>query len=432
MKKIYSTANLAIIGIAIFLFSCFIRTPQTFIECKEAQSEEAEDAVKRAAWETARLADPATGRIPAGMREKELGFAANLPKMQSNSAIARMSNTSFSYRGPVNMGGRTRAFAIDINNENIVLAGSVNGGMYRSTDGGQTWTRVSPMNTDPAVTWVVQDKRTGHTNTWYYSTGEIVGASGSGAYAYYLGNGIWKSNDNGITWSQLTATSSNTPAVFDNVWDLISKVVTDPSVSTSEVAYAATYGAIYRTANGGTSWTKVIGSTSAYSYFTDVDVTTTGIVYAYLSSDGATKGIYRRETTGVLTNINPPGWDTGTYNRVVIGINPSNENEVYFLGETPNMGKQTTNYKGDIEWTSLWKYTYVSGNGSGAGGIWTDLSANIPYTGTQMGNFNSQGGYDLIVRVHPAHPNIVYIGGTNLFRSDDGFTTSTMISHIGG
>ena len=150
-----------------------------------------------------------------------------------------------------------------------------------------------------------------------------------------------------------------------------------------------------------------------------------------MSSDGTQKGIWRKDSSG-WTNITPSAWSGATYNRVVIGINPSNQNQVYFLGETPNIGKATTNYIGDIEWNSLLKYTYISGNGTGSGGQWLDLSPNIPYDSSQMGNFNSQGGYDLVVKVYPDSSNIVFIGGTNLFRSTDGFTTKNHTTTIGG
>src|SRR6185295_15365395 len=76
--------------------------------------------------------------------------------------------------------------------------------------------------------------------------------------------------------------------------------------------------------------------------------------------------------------------------------------------------------------------TYISGDGSGAGGSWQNLSANLPYDGSLFGNFNSQGGYDLVVSVHPNRPNTVFIGGTNIFRSTDGFTTSNNTTVIGG
>lgn len=395
-------------------------------------SDDGDEAASRYEWELMRLADPVTGKIPSHIRALELDFAKNLPAAQGPiNPNARLTG-NFAARGPWNLGGRSRALAVDATNENIVFAGSVNGGLYRSVDAGSTWTRVSPLNQNPAITWIEQDKRPGHTNTWYYSTGEGYGASASASGAYYLGNGVYKSNDGGLTWSLLTSTSSGTPQTFDNVWDIIWKIRCDNSDTVNNTVWASCYGVVYRSANGGTSWTQERGVVATSSYFTDVELTTTGAVYVTESSDGSQKGIWRKDPVNAWANISPPGWDTSTYNRVVIGINPSNENEVYFLAETPGYGKLTTNFRGDEEWNSLWKYTYISGNGTGAGGQWQDLSVNLPYPGSQLGNFNTQGGYDLVVRVHPADPNTVYIGGTNLFRSTTGFADSLHTTEMGG
>lgn len=424
MRKLYYLASTIFCLIALSLIA-----PKEK-EISHRSYEEGESAIGRAEWELARLADPATGRIPPGIRAKELAFAATLPKMDES--VLRM-DPQFQFRGPVNLGGRTRALAIDVTDENIIIVGSANGGLWRSVNGGVTWNRVSSLSGTQSITWLAQDTRPGKTNIWYYSTGEAIGSSASGGRAYYLGNGLFKSVDGGITWNQIASTASNTPASFDNVWDLSWRVALDPSDTVNDVVYVATYGAIWRSNNGGTNWTVQRGnaSGSAFSYFTDVDVATTGVVYATLSSDGPQRGVWRKAPTGAWTNITPPTW-TDTINRVVIGINPSNENEVYFLGETPHIGKMTTNWQGDQEWNSLWKYTYVSGDGSGAGGVWTDLSAQIPYDGSELGNFNCQGGYDLIVKVHPTQPNVVFIGGTNLYRSIDGFTSDSNTVLIGG
>jgi hypothetical protein len=431
MKKIYLVISATA---ALFSFFILFNTKEIRVIYNEKKSGgEAEESAGRAEWELKRLADPSTGRIPPGIREKELEFANALPVLMESSPTSRLA-ANFTYRGPANVGGRTRALGVDIDDENIILAGTANGGMWRSSDGGVTWTRVSPLTTNPAISWVCQDQRGGHTDTWYYSTGEPIGPSSSATGAFFLGNGIYKSTDNGVTWSLLSSTSSGTPHVFENVWDLVWKVAADPSDTVNDIVYAATYGAIWRSVNGGTTWQVQRGSSSVspFSYYTDVEVTHLGAVYATLSSDGAQGGVWRRDAINSWADISPPGWDTATLNRVVIGVKPSNENEVYFLGETPFSGKMTTNYKGEPEWTSLWKYTYLSGNGTGAGGVWTDLSANIPYDGSQLGNFNSQGGYDLVVRINALDTNTVFIGGTNLYRSTDGFTTSNNTLLIGG
>ena len=65
--------------------------------------------------------------------------------------------------------------------------------------------------------------------------------------------------------------------------------------------YAAVYSAIYRSEDGGTSWTKVLGGGSAY--YTNVEVTSSGVVYATLSSDGTDKGIWRSLMGKTWTNI---------------------------------------------------------------------------------------------------------------------------------
>ena len=66
---------------------------------------------------------------------------------------------------------------------------------------------------------------------------------------------------------------------------------------------------------------------------------------------------------------------------------------------------------------------------------WTDLSANLPNeTGCSDGNdpFAVQGGYNLAIAVKPDNANTVFIGGTNIYKSTDGFTTTTNTSRIGG
>ncbi|MEO6884281.1 MAG: T9SS type A sorting domain-containing protein, partial [Bacteroidia bacterium] len=234
-------------------------------------------------------------------------------------------------------------------------------------------------------------------------------------------------------WTSLAATAANTPQSFTSFWDLIWNVATNPADTVNDDVYAATLGAVYKSTNGGTSWTTSLGgSTSAYSYFTDVKVTTKGVVYATLSSDGPQKGIWRSPNGITFTNILPVSGFPTSYNRMVIGVNPQNENEIYILGNTPGFGTPDTNYLGDLEWNSLWKYTYVSGTGDSAGGIWTNLSANLPNNGGLFDKYNCQGSYDIVVKVKPNDSNVVYIGGTNLYRSTSAFADTTHTTFIGG
>ena len=189
MKKLYSLVSIVILSAAAIIFVAKKNEISTSKFPGYAGSS-IYSSEGRAEWETLRLADPTTGTIPSGIRTRELAFSTSLPQY-SSSSLARMGAAFFS-RGPENMGGRTRAIAIDVTDENIFFAGSVNGGLWRSTDAGASWTLVSSLNQNPAITSITQDRRPGHTSTWYYTTGEGLGASSGASGAYYLGNGVFK------------------------------------------------------------------------------------------------------------------------------------------------------------------------------------------------------------------------------------------------
>ena len=435
--KIHSPALLSSIAALAVISYISINTQTNSLSGKTEQGEGFEngspdEAQGRIQWEFERLADPSTGTIPDNVREKELAYAATLPSSEGL-GFQKANALTWVNRGPWNLGGRTRAFALDATNENILLAGSTSGGVWRSIDAGTTWANTTPLGMYHGPTCIAQDLRNNKTNVWYYGTGEAYGASASGAGAYYLGNGIYKSTDGGLTWNSLPSTATNTPQQFENLFDIVWGVKTDSSDAVNDVVYAATIGGIFRSIDGGTTWTAVIGGNlNTYSYFTDVEVTPSGVVYATLSSDSQYKGIYRSDDGVNFTNITPPNFPTA-YNRLVITYAPSDETQIYILGNTPGFGQLDTNFQGDIEGNSLWKYKYLSGDGdSASGGLWEDRSANLPTSGGWFDKFDCQGSYDLVVKVKPNDTTVVFIGGTNVYRSTDAFTSLNNTTFIGG
>ena len=278
--------------------------------------------------------------------------------------------------GPFNVGGRTRALAIDITDENILLAGGASGGIWRSTNQGQSWDKMTRHFQLHNVTCIEQDQRSGKENIWYHGTGELSGSSAGGGDAYFDGNGIYKSIDGGITWDSIPSTADNNAAGTFNPWDFIWNIAIDQSNLIDDELYAATYGSIHRSIDGGQTWSTVLGGGSAY--YNNVEVTKDGIVYATLSSDGTDKGIWRSPDGINWNRIHPISFPQ-VYGRTAIGINPSNENEIYFLiSETDGSGQFTNTFFNGQTWTSLFKYTYLCGDGSDTCGVWEDLSMNIP------------------------------------------------------
>ena len=378
-----------------------------------------EDPNGRWEFEWMRTKDPKTNEIPKNIRMKEINFVKNLPNRSQVSmkneqgGPSTLNTATWDRRGPYNVGGRTRALALDATNENIIIAGGVSGGMWKSVDGGVNWKKTTKPEQLHSISSVAQDTRTGYTSTWYYGTGELIGNSASGGSAPYRGNGLYKSIDGGDTWSSLTSTASNTPQSYDNHFDYVNRVRVSP---VNGYVFAATAYRIKRSKDGGTTWEDLLSGTVDNSAYTDILVDSKGIVYAAMHN----KGIWRSADHGdTWTDITPSTFPS-THYRLVIAIAPSNENIVYVVGDLGS-GVHT-----------LWKYTYSSGDGSGSNGTWVDLSANIPSFGGLAGDFNSQNGYDLIVAVKPDDPDFVILGGTNVYRSSDGYSTASNTKWIGG
>lgn len=405
------------------LFSLFVLLATTAFSQQSAMEH---GATARWQWELKRLADPETGQIPLNMRQRELNYVSTLPKNTDVNPIARTS-TGWKHRGPYFIGGRTRAIGIDVADTQRILAGSVSGGMWLTTNGGKTWNAAQKTNELRSTTCLIQDIRPNHQHIWYMGTGEAYGQSAGARGAYYLGDGLFVSEDSGKSWSPIASTAAGNPVTFSTGWQLVWNLALDHSAhDTVQEMYASCYNQVQRSFNGGKTWANIL----AGGYFTDVAVSSKGVVYATSSSEGQKKGIFRGADNGALVNINPTFLGS-TYKRIVIGMDPNNENVVYFLLNTENFGKSLANFRGEVEWNALYRYTYLGGDGTGDSGIWEDLSANLP-AGSAFDRWNVQGSYNMLVKVRPGNSQHVFIGGTNLYMSTAAFSDSTHTQKIGG
>src|SRR5436190_16281960 len=208
-------------------------------------------------YERMMLMDPATGEIPEGIRERELAFASQLPQAVDDGS---RSGINWTNRGPWNVGGMTRALAMDVNNENIMIAGTNSGSLWRTADAGSTWTELTPKNVYHGITCIAQDKRPGHSNVWYYGSGDPWASASGNSSSYYTGNGMFKSLDYGMTWASVASTATGNLQTFDITWAIIYRIVPDNSNTVQDVVYAATYGCIFRSVDGGNACLLVRGS----------------------------------------------------------------------------------------------------------------------------------------------------------------------------
>jgi len=411
-----------------------------FEKIKKTPEERALYAEERARFEYEQLADPATGKIPLEETVIEFKNAQKAKIRIDGGDNLRAPDATFINRGPTNLGGRTRTIVFDKSDATgqTILAGGVSGGVFRTTNGGASWTKVSPNDEIHNVTCIAQDPT--NTSIWYYGTGEASGNSASNGADFYLGRGIWKSTDSGVTWTQMPGTDS-TQEAFDNTFDLITNIAVHPS--TGDV-YAAVLGQVLVYTGG--SWGYVLTSSpiNSSSQVTDVVITSTGRVYAAFSgtTGAAAEGIwtsvtglstYKRISDHTIYNAfyDPSGANTPLHTRLtgraVLGLSPSNENKLYVLyvnGISSNCAG-TAAPEADL---FMWDQSTTT---------WTDYSSKLPdEPGCSNGNdpLNVQGGYDLVVSVKPNDENFVVIGGTNAYKMADitDATPGAMFTRIGG
>lgn len=433
-------------------------------ERKKRREKKAAFSEQRARYDFDMLKDPATGKIPAGIFEKEIAYAITLPvKGSINNPAARISDitalNNYLPAGPNNVGGRTRALAYDLrfngSSNQVIIAGSVSGGIMRSTNGGSSWERVSPEEDTHSFTVLAQDPRTGFQDTWYAAGGEAYGNTTSEIGATYLGYGLWKSTNNGATWIKLalnnvteingTPVAAGTLETFDHPFDYVHKISINPA---NGDVYVAGHRRLLRSTNGGSSFQTVFGSAVAANAGTgqmDIAINNTGRILLAVNGgnpDSGLKGIWLSNSGNISSFVriaggpvlgvdSIPNWRgndySGTSKRVLIAIAPSNQNSGYVFyenglkNESPTLKPEADLFKFDIAGNSI---------------TWSNRSANMPdFPGGNLENSDPlavQTGYDMVLGIKPNDPNTVIVGGTNLYRSTDGFATSTNTAWING
>lgn len=208
------------------------------------------------------------------------------------------------------------------------------------------------------------------------------------------GAGIWKSTDAGITWTQLSATLSDT---FFYCQDLM------VHPKTGHVYVATREGGLRRSKDGGLSFEEVLSSQSGArsDRAADLEIDNSGGIWISFGifspgeiffSENGDPNTWQPRTNGLPSNIQ----------RIEIAVAPSDRNRLYCIPINTGDRKISGVYRSDDRGMS-WTETALPGGDR-------DLA-------------NVQGWYDLIVEVDPNNKDVVVVGGLNLFRSRNGGDT---------
>jgi hypothetical protein len=366
----------------------------------EEEGEEDEDRRDRPdlaiEQEVARTMDPATGTVPSERLVAAQRYAQQLLAERANMrpTAGSLALTQWFERGPANIGGRTRTLLVDAADPtgNTVWCGSVGGGLWKTTNGlagatATTWQSVDNFFANLAITALAADRQ--NADIMYFGTGE----------GYYnadaiRGQGIWKSVNHGVTWAQLPSTNGAN-------FQYVQKLLVHPT--TGDV-YAGTRNGLFRSANGGSTWVKVLGSGvgAVSNLIGDIEIAADGTLYA-TSGLFQTDGIYRSPNGDVgswvkLNTLANSGLPTTGYQRIELACAPSRPQRVYAVMQA------TTSADGVLG-------LYRSDNG---GNTWATMT--LP-GGTATTLASSQAWYDLILGVSPTNPDLLYAGGLDMWRS---------------
>ena len=308
--------------------------------------------------------------------------------------------------------GLVSAIAINPNNPNIVYMGTVGGGVWRSNDGGTTWTPIFDRQLalgvgEPAGIGIDPN----NTNTVYVGT--------SGRFGRQPQAGLFKSTDGGGSWIQLGSgyPAGNTGNASQFVSQTINAVIVDPT--NSNVVYLAAANGLFRSTDGGQNFTAgANGFGDARSLQVDSSTPASArILYAGISG----RGVFRSNDGGqnwsqVLSPATPvvaAAIGTGGIGKVVVSLAPPTK-------PVPNPGGVQV------------LYASMQGTGTAPDPVGIFMSKNqgltwVPQTATGMPT-RTQGGYSFHMAVDPGSPgdgvsDIIYFGAVGQKRSADSGNT---------
>ena len=361
-----------------------------------------------------------------GKSQPEYGPAYKFRELQkairrSNPLNRRAEALDWIERGPGNVGGRTRGLIVMQQDPTQMtwLAGSAGGGVWRTTNGGRAWSLVSEELPNLSTSTLANSPA--NPDVVYVGTGEGYSSLS------LVGDGMWKSEDAGETWTPLTSTQD------DDRFGSIMRIVVDPEdentllVATrvsprnpGDSTFSTPVSHILKSEDGGDTWREVYATLGSLRNIAGVAVQqivpTPGdfsTLYATERRTGILKSTDRGESWELVFDTKTDALlrDTAKIGRMELAISPSNPNLLYSATEV-----EITE---DISESAI----FVSED---AGTTWE--RAFIPPEAYWMG---SQGWWDNTIAVHPYRDNTVIVGGAGpivqISLSDSSATDSTLV-----
>lgn len=266
-----------------------------------------------------------TGKETIGYPDEYLSLAISKTLSKPKTAARADNHIPWVERGPGNVGGRTRTLLVDAADPsgNTWLIGTASGGIWRTTDQGDNWTNVSPNAPNLSVVTIAQSAS--NPSIVYAGTGE-GGLGGN----YVNGYGILKSFDGGLSWNLLPSTSGDNAGNFLNT----NRIIVHPD--NANLVYAGTSNGIgqsftsgiFKSEDGGLTWTEILDANARVQQIS-FDPTDPNTIYASL----ILRGILKSTDAGATWTVTPlesiVAASGGSTERTEFAISPVNPNKIF-------------------------------------------------------------------------------------------------------
>lgn len=287
--------------------------------------------------------------------------------------------------------GRVNVIAYHPTDSLTLWAGSPSGGLWKTIDGGDNWTTNTDMLTNLGISDIAINP---------HNPDEIYLASGDRDGGDTESFGVVKSTDGGQNWN-MTSLVFNVPG---NVQ--ITRLLMD--TASTDILYAATTNGIFKTVDGGTTWVqKTFTSTRDMEFIPGSSDTLLAV----------TQGVVHKSTdSGETWAFSGTGIPTDNAGRISMAVSSANPNYVYLL-----IGS------GDSGFRALCQST-------DKGDTWTIMSEgpNIMGYSADGSEPGGQAWYDIDITVDPIDPLKIWIGGINVWRSNNGGASWLLAGHWTG
>jgi hypothetical protein len=405
-------------------------------QSKKRRPESYEDIQAREEWFYRQRAYPYDS-IPPGARQQAIEYMNT--HMQSETISPSIIGNAWEPVGPDfipdgqvepflardRVSGRVTALAKCCGNNKIIL-GSALGGIWISSDNGYSW---SPRtDNQPEFTLPISSIVFDPTNTQI-----IYAGTGSSSYRGdgYFGSGILKSTDGGISFKQMAATTFARLNIADLAINPTDPKILYAGTTEGKATTASTGGGfaddpgpnnlpgVYKIEDEKKGWKRLPGSPSGNISKVQIDPTNSNFVYAALNDSpfygGVGKSvIFKSVDNGInwsrlgdfIPNTNK------RLGRVSFQIAPSNSNIIYAAVE-------------DVVTRGLLDNKLFKSTDGGQN--WTPLTNSEDPTN----GFDCNAFFTNVIAVSPVNPDIVFFGGTFLYRSIDGGRTWSSRNGIG-